>query len=689
VLAVHGDGDDGHRVLAPLHAPAEMCLAVAREVVDSVGAADEGFGLGPCWEMEYAARAARAGYAAVWVAAAYVHRAPPTSRRRRTEARSFGASKHRYQDRLCGLRLDGTRFHHVDHCAGDDCAHFAPADRIVVHLPLGTGPQGAEVLAPAAEARSRQDRAGRARAGGGPPPCMPAVATAVVVRAGGGAVAGVPFVSCVLPTFERPGWLARAIEYFRRQDHPAGARELIVVDDGDRDLAGEVEGLAGDPAITYVRLTSRMSIGAKRNLAIRRARGEVIAQWDDDDWYGPDRLSRQVAPIAGGTADITGLRGAVWFDVGRWRFRCPTAAHHRRLFVGDVSGGTLVFDRSLWDRGLRYPDTSLAEDAALLRAALRHGFRLARLPAEGAYLYVRHDTNSWQLRGRDERAGWEAVPEPSELLRVPDDRSFYAARSRAAPPPPSGSRRPAPGPWAAPESPSEARAKVSCIMPTADRLDFLPSAIAGFLDLRYDDAELVVVDDGDEPAGHLMPDDPRVRYIRLDRRHPLGAKRNVAVEAAVGEVIVHLDDDDWSHPDRLAVQVDTLSRGDAEVCGLARQLWWDPRRAAAWRYTCPPLRRPWVAGNTLAYWREAWRRSPFPAVHLGEDTAFVWADRCRGVLPLDDERIVVGTIHARNSSSKHTRARPWTRIDPAIVLRIFAEAGAGPCIPTGTRAKVQ
>jgi glycosyltransferase involved in cell wall biosynthesis/GT2 family glycosyltransferase len=629
LAAAYGDGDDGHRSLAPLHAPAEMCLAVAREVVEAVGAADEGFGRGPCWEMEYAARAVRAGFAAVWVGAAFVHRAPPTRRRRRDEPRDLAGAKRHYQDRLCGLRLDGTRAHHVAHCAGDACPHFAPPDRIVVHLPLG-------------------------------PATGPRVPVRVVegVRSAASAAAGVPFVSCVLPTYDRGEWLGRAIEYFHRQDHPAGARELIVVDDGQADLRRQVGDLLGHPAITHLRLPARVSIGVKRNLGTGRARGDVIVHWDDDDWYGPERLTRQVAPLAAGAADLTGLRGAVWFDLDRWRFRRPTGGHHRRLFVEDVSGGTLAFRRSLWDRGLRYPDTSLAEDAAFLRDAVRRGFRLARLPADGVYLYLRHGTNSWRLPRRDERAGWQAVAEPAELRHNPDDRAFYAARSRAVVP-----VVPAGGPT------------VSCIMPTADRPDFVPAAIAGFLAQRHDAAELIVVDDGDEPVGHLVPDDPRVRYVRLDGRRVLGEKRNLAVEAARGEVVVHLDDDDWSHPDRLQVQVGALQRGEAEVCGLARMLWWDPQRRAAWRYTSPPVRRPWVAGNTLAYLRDDWRRRPFPVQALGEDTAFVWADRRRRVLPLDDERLVVGTIHPRNTSRKHPRSTTWTPVDPQLVLRLFQDAG--------------
>jgi GT2 family glycosyltransferase len=95
--------------LEPLHSLADFCYAVRRDVIQAVGAADEGYGLGPCWEMDYTTRAARAGFRSVWACGAYVHRLPFTQRRRREERLRFEANKRRYQDTFCGLRLRGER----------------------------------------------------------------------------------------------------------------------------------------------------------------------------------------------------------------------------------------------------------------------------------------------------------------------------------------------------------------------------------------------------------------------------------------------------------------------------------------------------------------------------------------------------------------------------------------------------
>jgi len=153
--------------------------------------------------------------------------------------------------------------------------------------------------------------------------------------------------------------------------------------------------------------------------------------WDDDDWYAPERLSVQAAPILRGRADISALPARLFFDLDRWRFWTCTPAFHRRIFVQDVQGGTLMFLRSVWARTAGYPNTSLAEDADLLTSAVRAGGRLARIKDEGLYIYVRHASNSWAFECGTflDPSAWELVPEPDLPA---EDRTFYLSCSPAA-----------------------------------------------------------------------------------------------------------------------------------------------------------------------------------------------------------------------------------------------------------------
>src|SRR5213075_2798170 len=141
VLAAEEKFEDQVRTLEPLYSLADFCYAVRREVIDAIDATDENYALGPCWEMDYNVRAARAGWRGVWVGAAYVHRSPLTKRRRLEEARRFEASKRLYQNKFCGARLRGEKTDFRSHCRGDACPNFAPANLIEIKRPFSVVPE--------------------------------------------------------------------------------------------------------------------------------------------------------------------------------------------------------------------------------------------------------------------------------------------------------------------------------------------------------------------------------------------------------------------------------------------------------------------------------------------------------------------------------------------------------------------
>lgn len=199
---------------------------------------------------------------------------------------------------------------------------------------------------------------------------------------------------------------------------------------------------------------------------------------------------------------------------------------------------------------------------------------------------------------------------------------------------------------------------VSCIMPTADRRDFVPRAIDCFLRQDYPNKELIVIDDGRDSIEDLMPVDPSIRYFRLNATMPLGAKRNFACERARGELIAHHDDDDWYAPHRLRHQVENLLSSGAQMCGARRPLFLDAESRRAWRFVYPENEKPWVAGASLCYRKSFWQANRFPDVNVGEDTLFVWNAARQDVLGLDGD-FFAARIHSRNTSKKETGGDYW------------------------------
>ncbi len=89
---------------------------------------------------------------------------------------------------------------------------------------------------------------------------------------------------------------------------------------------------------------------------------------------------------------------------------------------------------------------------------------------------------------------------------------------------------------------------VSVIIPTRDRIDYLPNCLEALMKLEYPHYEVIVVDNGasDTATADFMQqhysNEPRVRYIQTDRPGASRA-RNLGMMAARGEILAFADDD--------------------------------------------------------------------------------------------------------------------------------------------------
>lgn len=125
---------------------------------------------------------------------------------------------------------------------------------------------------------------------------------------------------------------------------------------------------------------------------------------------------------------------------------------------------------------------------------------------------------------------------------------------------------------------------VSVILPTHNRAGSLPRAVQSVLAQSFRDLELIVVDDGStDSTGQIVAsiDDPRLRYLKLDRCGGAAAARNTGLRAARGSWVAFQDSDDEWTPSKLAAQLAAAEGTEAPVlvCSWYQVQRADPRRA--------------------------------------------------------------------------------------------------------------
>lgn len=104
--------------------------------------------------------------------------------------------------------------------------------------------------------------------------------------------------------------------------------------------------------------------------------------------------------------------------------------------------------------------------------------------------------------------------------------------------------------------------KVSVIIPTYNRSDYVLDAIQSVIDQKYESVEILVIDDGstDDTKEKLAPlhDSGMIRYIYQENQER-SAARNRGILLASGEYLAFLDSDDLLEANAIGKQVQYLS----------------------------------------------------------------------------------------------------------------------------------
>jgi glycosyltransferase involved in cell wall biosynthesis len=103
-----------------------------------------------------------------------------------------------------------------------------------------------------------------------------------------------PFVSVIIPTYNRKESLLRTLDSLSRQTYPAERFEVIVVDNGGND--GTEAALQQTPYpynLRYFR-QPHLGVGAARQVGLSEAKGELLLYLDDDMVAEPDVIMEHV-----------------------------------------------------------------------------------------------------------------------------------------------------------------------------------------------------------------------------------------------------------------------------------------------------------------------------------------------------------------------------------------------------------
>jgi hypothetical protein len=260
-------------------------------------------------------------------------------------------------------------------------------------------------------------------------------------------------VSVCTPTFNRRPFVQAMIECFNHQTYPRERMEWIIIDDGTDPIEDLV---VHHPCVQYFRLEDKVSLGKKRNMMHKRARGDIIVYMDDDDYYPPERVSHAVETLLDHKARNTGIKLAgssemyIYFKTGELRAKhCaphPSSSEGHAVMVqfgpygpNHATAATFAFWKELLSESkLKYDEHAcVAEERAFL-----HGYTIpmAQLDPMKVILVFSHEHNTFDkrmllanLNRKDIDPNMRvSAKTPSDFIKEPGLLQFYMHDIEAA-----------------------------------------------------------------------------------------------------------------------------------------------------------------------------------------------------------------------------------------------------------------
>ncbi|MFT6406635.1 MAG: glycosyltransferase involved in cell wall biosynthesis [Arenicella sp.] len=218
-----------------------------------------------------------------------------------------------------------------------------------------------------------------------------------------------PLISCLCVTRGRVALLERAIDCFQAQSY--SHKELVVISESDDTATHKfLKGLNNKEIRHHVvPIEAKKSLGDLRNFSIEMAKGRFVCQWDDDDWYHPTRLSRQLESALKQNKAASVLP--------RWLIH---RRENNKVYCSNIRlwEGSVLCRKDALPVNMAYDSKRKGEDSKLIETLFIED-QLAIEDFPELYVYCLSGENTWDTAHFEKiiDASVELSPQESEIVR--------------------------------------------------------------------------------------------------------------------------------------------------------------------------------------------------------------------------------------------------------------------------------
>lgn len=203
---------------------------------------------------------------------------------------------------------------------------------------------------------------------------------------------GVSIITCT----NKPHTLNNILDNFNRQYY-ADKELIIIINNDEIDLEEWVNLTEEYKGIIIFKLSEKTSLGKCLNFAVSKSKYNIIAKFDDDDYYGPKYISNTIKYFNNTNAKVLG-KGTNFVYFVEKKFLAIRTPNHENRYVRFANGSTLVFKKEIFNQ-IKFRDMSLAEDVYFCQDCIKNNI-LIYSTDKYHHVYFRHPikkNHTWKI----------------------------------------------------------------------------------------------------------------------------------------------------------------------------------------------------------------------------------------------------------------------------------------------------
>lgn len=232
---------------------------------------------------------------------------------------------------------------------------------------------------------------------------------------------GVSIITCT----NRPHYMDKVIENYSRQKYEK--KELIVILNSNKiDIRKFKNAAQQYKNIKVYQLDEKKTLGECLNFAVSRASYEIIAKFDDDDYYGPMYLKDSIKVFERVEAGVIGKVASYVYFKGE---KILTIRHPEMQYryVHHINGPTLIIKKAVF-KMFKFRNISLGEDTEFCNDCVKNGIKMY-CTNHLYHVYIRHASSNhhtWRIDNKELLKQYKFIKNNiTDYEKYVNDKNFY------------------------------------------------------------------------------------------------------------------------------------------------------------------------------------------------------------------------------------------------------------------------